>query len=472
MSPGFGKLELEGLSFTRGPQTSGADYSALGLRVALMAGLGGMALLFFLATIDAVHLLGTMRAENKLLRDAALQRSNHLASIRSSILLTHTYLGDYFLDADQHRSKDYQVEMRDAWSHLSSDLANYHSSTLDEAVLVKRLGNLLDQHWQRLSQAMGSPAGGAPRAASFYTDEILPLRTSVVEITAQLEDIDAKQAASTEAQIESEFERLGARLSIALSLGLGAALVLAAGCLLYILRIERQNSRRYQEVLKARQALEQLSAKLVDAQEAERRSISRELHDQVGQTLNAVLVDAANLAKRIQADDAVSLRYLDNIRTFADSSVNSIRDIALLLRPSMLDDLGLIPALEWQAREVSRRSGIRVKVTADNVPDSIPDEMRTCIYRIVQEALHNVARHSGAKSAVVTVRQDDSSLFLSVEDDGCGFDPDRTRGLGMLGMEERVRQLRGLFTVRSAPGKGTVLRVTLPIPVGAVEASA
>ena len=85
------------------------------------------------------------------------------------------------------------------------------------------------------------------------------------------------------------------------------------------------------------------------------------LHDQVGQTLNAVLVEAANLAKRIQADDAVSLRYLDNIRKFADSSVNSIRDIALLLRPSMLDDLGLIPALEWQAREVSRRSGIKIK---------------------------------------------------------------------------------------------------------------
>ncbi len=152
---------------------------------------------------------------------------------------------------------------------------------------------------------------------------------------------------------------------------MGAALLLAAGCLLYIFRIERQNNRRYQEVLKARGALEQLSARLVDAQEIERRTISRELHDQVGQTLNAVLVDAANLAKRIQADDTVSLRYLDNIRTFADSSVNSIRDIALLLRPSMLDDLGLIPALEWQAREVSRRSGIKVTVTAENVSDSL-----------------------------------------------------------------------------------------------------
>jgi signal transduction histidine kinase len=185
----------------------------------------------------------------------------------------------------------------------------------------------------------------------------------------------------------------------------------------------------------------------------------------VGQTLNAVLVDAANLAKRIRSDDTVSLRYLENIRTYADSSVNSIRDIALLLRPSMLDDLGLIPALEWQAREVSRRSGIKVTVRAENVSDSLSDEMRTCIYRIVQETLQNVFRHSAAKSAVVTVRQDDSSLFLSVEDDGCGFDPERTRGLSVLGMEERVRKLSGQFQIRSASGKGSSLRVTLPIPV-------
>jgi signal transduction histidine kinase len=280
-----------------------------------------------------------------------------------------------------------------------------------------------------------------------------------------LEGIDAKQAATTEAQMEGQFEHLGARLSVVLSLGLGAAALLATGCFLYIFRIERQNRNRYAEVIKARKALEQLSAKLVDAQETERRTISRELHDQVGQTLNALLVDAANLSKRMQPEDAVSLHYLDNIRKYADSSVNSIRDIALLLRPSMLDDLGLIPALEWQAREVSRRSGIKVKVSAENVTDSLPDEMRTCIYRVVQEALQNVLRHSGAKCATVTVRQDDHSLDLSVEDDGHGFDPKLSRGLGMLGMEERVRQLGGHFEVQSTPGKGSVLRVTLPVSV-------
>jgi signal transduction histidine kinase len=353
--------------------------------------------------------------------------------------------------------------VQDARSRASSDLADYRSSTSDDQVLMARLGGLLDQHWQRLSHALTVMAEEKPTAASFYSDEVLPLRTSFVEITTQLEGIDTRQAASTEAQIEAQFEQLGARLTSALGLGLIAVLVLAAGCSLYVLRIERQNARRYREVLRARTALEQLSARLVDAQESERRTISRELHDQVGQTLNAVLVEAANLAKRIPPDDAVSLHYLDNIRTFADSSVNSIRDIALLLRPSMLDDLGLIPALEWQAREVSRRSGIKVTVKAGDLPDVLSDEMRTCIYRVVQEALHNVARHSGAKCAVVTVRQEEGFLVLSVEDDGSGFDVSKMRGLGMLGMEERVRQLGGQLEIRSSPGKGSVLTARLPM---------
>jgi signal transduction histidine kinase len=292
---------------------------------------------------------------------------------------------------------------------------------------------------------------------------MVPLRTSVVQITSQLEGLDTRQAAFAETQIQDEFEHLGGRLAAALNLGLGAALLLAAAILLYIVRVEQQNRQRYREVLQARGSLEQLSAKLVDTQEQERRTISRELHDQVGQTLNALLMDAANLANRIPADDAVSRGYLENIRKFADASVNSIRDIALLLRPSMLDDLGLIPALEWQAREVSRRSGIKVTVTAENVTDSLPDEMRTSVYRVVQEALNNL-RHSGAHNAEVTVRQSAGSLFLTVHDDGAGFDPVKTRGLGMLGMEERIRQLRGKFEANSAPGKGTTLQVTLPIP--------
>ena len=112
---------------------------------------------------------------------------------------------------------------------------------------------------------------------------------------------------------------------------------------------------------------------------------------------------------------------------------------------------------------MSRRSGVKVKVKADNVSDALPDAVRTCVYRIVQEALTNVSRHSGAKSAQVAVEQTATSLQLTVSDDGSGFDPQTTRGIGLLGMEERVKQLGGTLETRSQPGSGTTLRVTLPL---------
>jgi signal transduction histidine kinase len=129
----------------------------------------------------------------------------------------------------------------------------------------------------------------------------------------------------------------------------------------------------------------------------------------------------------------------------------------------MLDDFGLVPALHWQAREVSRRTGLRVEVSADEVSDDLPDGHKTCIYRIVQEALHNCARHASAKMVKVVVRQETARILMVVQDDGNGFDVRLGRGLGLIGMEERVRRLDGDFEVQSEPGKGTLVRVELPL---------
>jgi signal transduction histidine kinase len=347
-----------------------------------------------------------------------------------------------------------------------TDLAAYRISGDDDAARFAQLRDMLQQHWLSLNRAMEASAS----QRELGEEEVRPLRVSALEITGRIVDIDAKQTAATELRVQDQFERLGHGLGLALNFALGAALMLALGCGVYILRIERQNHRRYEEIVAARRDLEQLSARLVDAQEAERRTISRELHDQVGQTLNAVLVDAANLARRIPPDDEIGQRYLNNIRSFTDSSVNAIRDISLLLRPSMLDDLGLIPALEWQARETSRRTGIDVRVSAEDVDDNLPDAIRTCVYRVAQEALLNVSRHSGASHAKIGVGHLDGMLSLTIEDDGSGFEPLRTRGMGLLGMEERVRQLGGRLEVQSKPANGTTVRVSLPVPARPVPA--
>jgi len=128
----------------------------------------------------------------------------------------------------------------------------------------------------------------------------------------------------------------------------------------------------------------------------------------------------------------------------------------------MLDDLGLVPALQWQAREVSKRAGIWVKVSASGV-DELPEEHKTCVYRIVQEALHNAVQHAAARTVTVTVAQQNERLQLTIEDDGKGFDTQLTKGMGILGMEERVSHLNGAFSIESEPGRGTILHVDLPL---------
>jgi signal transduction histidine kinase len=154
---------------------------------------------------------------------------------------------------------------------------------------------------------------------------------------------------------------------------------------------------------------------------------------------------------------------VEGIRDLAQDSVRVVRNMALLLRPSMLDDLGLIPALEWQAREVSRSTGIRVNVAAEGVPDDLPEQHKTCIYRIVQEALHNCARHSNASMVRITVKNGLEAIHVMVQDDGRGFKPEMERGLGLLGMQERVTNLGGTFQIDSHLGRGTLLAIALPL---------
>jgi signal transduction histidine kinase len=233
-------------------------------------------------------------------------------------------------------------------------------------------------------------------------------------------------------------------------------MLLAAFSIWRILGLESDSSTHLREI-------QQLSARLVAAQEDERRSISRELHDEVGQSLTGVLVEMANLSTSIRAGDVAAVAAkADEVKKLVESSIGVVRNMALLLRPLMLDDLGLVPALEWQAREVSKRSGVWGRV-AENVAQQLPDEHKTCVYRVVQEALHNYVQHAGTCNVAVTVKQEPERLLLTVRDDGRGFDPSREKGMGLLGIEERVSHLGGAFAVESRPGNGALLQVTLPL---------
>jgi signal transduction histidine kinase len=206
---------------------------------------------------------------------------------------------------------------------------------------------------------------------------------------------------------------------------------------------------------------ESLAARLMMAQEEERRRISRELHDQVGQTITVLTMELTRLQAKVPPGDPIYVG-LETCMQLAEDNAAIVRNMALLLRPSMLDDLGLVPALNWQAREVLRRTGMQVTVEAQDACNRLPDDYRTCIYRVIQEALHNATKHAKAAHAYVTVRQEALRIRVSIEDDGCGFDTRHQKGMGILGMEERVRYLGGVLQIDSHPGRGTSVSVLLP----------
>ena len=228
--------------------------------------------------------------------------------------------------------------------------------------------------------------------------------------------------------------------------------------------ITRRNTERSM-LEQSRYELRHLSASLVEAREEERRRIARELHDELGQRLSWLKMELATLETepRRRAQDARIASMLEML----DETMASVRQIATDLRPLMLDDLGLNAAIEWLARESARRMGIEVTVRLGDTDPPLDSRGATTIYRIVQEALTNVARHARATDVAIELQHHTSDLVLTVQDNGVGFPPSASSKLnsfGLLGIRERVTLLGGHMAVDNPPGGGGRITVRLPLP--------
>jgi len=418
------------------------------------------------AGFDMVGVLGEIQSRNDQIRADFLARNRSLDQIRSDLYLSGTYIRDYLLEPDPATAEAHRSSLEKARREMDGALQSYRRLLpAEEAPAFSVLERELSEYWRVLDPAMRwSPEQRKGRGYPFLRDEVYPRRTTMLGIADQIAAVNEQQLNAGNLQVAQLFLQFRGRLGVTLSVTLGLGLLLAAFSILRILSLEREAEARYHEIATARGELKELSARLVEAQENERRAISRELHDEVGQSLSALLVELGNLSASLSDAQTEDLRgHVDVIKKLAENSVKVVRNMALLLRPSMLDDFGLIPALEWQAREVSRRTGMRVNVAAENVSDDLPEEHKTCIYRVVQEALHNCSRHAGSSVVRVSVRQEPDKLAISIQDDGKGFQPRHERGLGLLGIEERVTHLGGSFRVESEPGHGAMLAIVLPL---------
>ncbi|HYL36465.1 MAG TPA: ATP-binding protein [Bryobacteraceae bacterium] len=450
---------------TNTPEGRGHDRLLFGSRVALVVGFGGLLTIMALAGLDALRVLQDVRKDDDRIRSQFLFQNHVLNDIRSQVYLSGTYIRDYLLEPEPERADTFRRSLEQVRKQMESALDSYgRQLNPAEAQQYSALNTELAQYWEILAPVFRWDAAERRRSGyAFVRYEVLPRRQNMLAIADRIAAINEQQLTAANSQVVGLLLAFQTRLAITLVAALALGLGMAAFSMRKILKLEWQAQVRYEEVAQARSQLKDLSARLVQAQEVERRALSRELHDEVGQSLSAVLIELGNLSSSLRTRPAEqSQRQVEVIRELVEGTVRVVRNMALLLRPSMLDDLGLVPALRWQAREVSKRTSMDVSVAAELQSDNYPDEYKTCIYRVVQEALHNCSRHSHASKVRIRVHQEPRRLTLSIQDDGKGFDFKENQGMGLLGIQERVTQLGGRCHVHSSRGSGTLLTVELP----------
>ncbi|MGC2468055.1 MAG: sensor histidine kinase [Candidatus Acidiferrum sp.] len=435
------------------------------VRALLFVSFGWLLTLLIGAGVDALFSLRQLDTVERQVSSRFSARSQALSTIVVSVHVYDDQLERFLLQDQLPAPSPDPSEIAEKIAEIRAALLRFPPDQFpEEQLLLAEMQNLLlDQQNSFATILTWRPEARQQRAQQFIGEQLLPWRAHIFEISQQISTVDGKRLADENLALALRFQSMEERLVWLVALALIAGVLISLVCGWYILRLERQGRQRYQALARSRLELEALSARLVEAQEEERRSISRELHDEVGQSLGALLVEVGQLSKLVPPEARDTHAQITHIKSVAESAVKSIRDIALLLRPPMLDDLGLVPALEWQAREISRRSDMEVEVHSQSVSEDLGDETKVTIYRLVQEALNNAATHASAKNAKVTVVQRPDKIIVEITDDGDGFDPERKRGMGILGMEERVRRLGGAFTIQSAPGKGAIVTAELPL---------
>ncbi len=435
------------------------------MRRILLLAFGGLLALMVVAGLDALRSLRQLDVIEREVNQRYSAHSQALTTILISVHIYHDQMERYLLNGQSPEEQNGAAEVQNRGAEVRTALQKYPADVdPEERALLSEIQKKILEQEISFAVLVTSPAKERqPNRQQVIREQMMLRRAYILQVSRGVSSWNDRKLGEATQSLTASVQGVQSRLASMVALSLFAGLLLSIVGGIYILRLERQGRRRYAALVSSRQGLEELSARLVDAQEEERRTISRELHDEVGQTLGALLVDLGQLSKLVPSQDSLLQGQIVRIKSAAETAVKSIRDMALLLRPPMLDDLGLIAALEWQGREISRRGDMEVDVHSENVSEQLANEIKVCIYRLVQEALHNAATHADAKRATVTVAQSGGKIRVAIADDGNGFAAECVRGMGILGMEERVKRLGGIFAIRSEPGEGTTVKAELPL---------
>jgi signal transduction histidine kinase len=446
------------------------------VRAALLAGFAVVFALWLLWGYQLVRSLEQIEQNVTSVHESYVRGEQTLSKIRTNVLLGSIYLRDALIDGATLRRDSYRSELMRLRTEVERLLDSYVPavSSPDELEHWARLQTELADYWASRDVAFTDQAKTPDDAAILLRNRVVPKRDTVLQILDQLAALQSVANARHQEDIDVLYRRVRTRL---LSMGAGTlvvALLVAVMASRHVNRLQHEIERQRRIEQNNREDLERLSARLVDVQEQERRALARELHDEVGQALTAVKMDIG-IALRAEVEPRVR-SALEEARDISENTLRSVRDMSQLLHPSALDDFGLPATLTAYLRNFSHRTGIRAQL-AETMETRLAPDIEVCVYRIVQEALSNVARHSGATACTVSLNSGGGMLRLVIEDNGRGVGSVAKHltsgpGLGLIGMRERAQALGGTFSVRERDGGGTIVAVTLPLDSASTDATA
>ena len=435
----------------------------LTIRAVLLIGFGLMLGLWLFAGYQVTQRVRQAQRDSVGVGVRYQQAQELLASVRAQVLEASVLLRDSLLDPDVTAQQQHRRSIEQAYNGIDKLLTQYvpFLDSPAERERVDRLRSELHEFRMASDEVLATDNSRWPIEARSLLRRFMPKRESAIRVSDEVQALNRagfidQQRALTETQATMQ-RQVWTIFGVALVISAVIGWFVSEHAVWLERRLTEQNVREE----RISSDLQRLSARLVHAREEEQRRIARELHDDVGQALSAVKVQLAVAERRIERMGAARALLAD-AQTSADAALHSVRDLSHLLHPSALDDLGLVAALESLVADFRRRHQVAMEFVHEGPDRRLHAETERAIYRIVQEALTNIARHAEATSGAVNLALDTETVRVRIEDNGVGFDvadverPGKRRGLGLLSIRERVTGLRGQVRIESAPGRSRI----------------
>jgi signal transduction histidine kinase len=436
----------------------------LTITAALALGFGATLGLWLFAGYYFTQRIADVQREAAAVNARYMQGQELLSSVRTQVLMGSLFVRDALLDPDSVMVDASRRQVEQTYTEIDRALRDYVPilDSSSERARIDGLRREIGGFRETLVGVLASDRRQWRDQARPLLARIIPQRASVMQMSDEFQRLNRSAFVQQQQLVAGIYAATQRRVWETLALALLASLGIALFATWHVSRLERDLQLRRLKELQTTNDLQRLSAKLVTAQEEERRTIARELHDEIGQVLMAIKVELALAQRRIEATGGTPL-LLDDAQSITDGALSTVRDLSRLLHPALLDDLGLPAALDSYLTAFGKRHGIAVELLHEGMSDRLVPEIEAAAYRVVQEALTNVAKHAHATFALVYLSRTGDTVKVTIEDNGVGFEPGVARGgLGLIGIRERVAHLQGTVHVDSGAGKGTRLTIELP----------